>query len=107
MHLLMTGDELEGVKGGLASFASCEGFRLKTIYVEQLVTMPAAFEALVEAVHRDQVAAVVLPSMLHLAVLGAPLEIKDIFERATGARVLVADSPQAHPATGHSARRTQ
>lgn len=54
---------------------------------------PAAFEALFESVRRYELTAVVLPSLLHFAVLGASHDIRDSFERATGARVLLLDSP--------------
>jgi hypothetical protein len=70
-HLLMTDGEVEQEKRRLADFAELEGFTLGTIYLEQLETSPAAFEAWVEADDRYEVAAVVLPSMLHFAVLGA------------------------------------
>jgi hypothetical protein len=91
-HLLMTETELTDAKERLARFAELEGFALGTVYVELLETVPAAFDALVEAVSRYEVAAVVIPSMLHFAVLSAPATIKDHFEYITGARVLVANS---------------
>ncbi len=50
---------------------------------------PAAFEALIEAVNRQKVTAVALPSLFHFAAFGVPTDIRDSFERATGARVLV------------------
>jgi hypothetical protein len=92
-HLLMTDGELDNIRERLEHFARVEGFAMGTIYVEEVATSPAAFEALVEAVNRYEVTAVVLPSMLHFAVLSAPAAIKDYFERATGARVMVANSP--------------
>lgn len=62
------------------------------MYVEQIESAPAAFEALIESVNRYEVTAVVIPSMLHFAVLSGPAAIKDQFEKATGARVLVASA---------------
>lgn len=91
-HLLRTADELVDIKERLAFFAAAEGFAMGTVFVEQRESSPAAFEALVQAIEHDQAAAVVLPSMLHFAVLGAPLAVKLTFERATGAQVFVADS---------------
>jgi hypothetical protein len=91
-HLLMTDDGLAGTKERLEKFAAVEGFAMGTIYVEDTATTPAAFEALVEAVNRYEVTAVVVPSLLHLAALSAVHNIKDTFERATGARVMVANS---------------
>jgi hypothetical protein len=94
-HLLMTDTELDDARERLGFFAEIEGFTLGTVYVEHLETSPAAFEALVEAVNRYEVAAVVAPSMLHFALLSAPAAIKDRFEHMTGARILVATaSPQ-------------
>ena len=61
-----------------------------SVYVEQSGMWPAAFEALIEAVNRYEVRAVVLPSLLHFAVLDPPRDIKGMFERATSARVMVA-----------------
>jgi hypothetical protein len=93
MHLLMTEGELAEAKERLERFADLEGFTLGTVYVELVETIPAAFEALVEAIKRLEATAVVIPSMLHFAVLSAPAAIKDHFEHVTGARVLVASSP--------------
>jgi hypothetical protein len=93
MHLLMSDDELADAKDRLERFADLEGFTLGTVYVEHLETSPAAFEALVEAVNRYEATAVVVPSMLHFALLSAPAAIKDRFEHMTGARVLVAATP--------------
>lgn len=66
---------------------------MATIFTEEVETSPSAFEALIDAVIRDEVTAVVIPSMLHLAILSAPAAIKAHFEHATGARVMVASSP--------------
>jgi hypothetical protein len=92
-HLLMTDDEVEETKERLEHFAAVEGFAMGTIYLEGTATSPAAFEALVEAVNRYEVTAVVIPSLLHFAVLDAAINFKDTFERATGARVMVATAP--------------
>jgi hypothetical protein len=92
-HLLMTNDELAETKERLEQFASVEGFAMGTIYVEGSATTPAAFEALIEAVNRYQVTAVVVPSLLHLVALASTHNVKDTFERATGARVMVATAP--------------
>jgi hypothetical protein len=96
-HLLMTEDELVGVKERLAYYATAEGFTMGTVFVEQRESTPAAFEALVQAIGHHQATAVVLPSMLHFAVLGAPLAVKLTFERATGAQVFVATPLDATP----------
>jgi hypothetical protein len=91
--LLVTDGQVSQLEREMAKFAMTEGFSMGFTYIEKPGTWPAAFEALVESVDRYEVTAVVLPSMLHFAVLGASHDIKDMFERATGARVLVLDSP--------------
>lgn len=92
-HLLMSEAELADTKERLAYFAAVEGFSLGTVYIEQVETTPAAFQALIEAANRYEVTAVVVPSLRHFAVLGAAASAKDHLEHATGARVLVASSP--------------
>lgn len=92
MHLLMTDNELADTKERLAYFAAVEGFTLGTVYVEQVDTAPAAFEALIESVNRYEVTAVVIPSMLHFAMLSSPAATKDHFDKTTGARVLIASA---------------
>jgi hypothetical protein len=91
-HLLMTDDELTETKERLEQFAAVEGFAMGTIYVEDTATTPAAFEALIEAVNRYEVTAAVVPSLLHFAALAVAHDVKDSFERATGARVMIASS---------------
>ncbi|WP_329481528.1 hypothetical protein OG558_03415 [Kribbella sp. NBC_01510] len=87
--LMVTEDQVEAGKQELAMFARAEGFTMGVIFVEHAGTWPAAFEALIEAVNRQKVTAVALPSLFHFAAFGVPTDIRDSFERATGARVLV------------------
>ena len=87
--LMVTDGQANELVRQMAMFAKAEGFSMGFTYIEKPGTWPAAFEAMIESVNRDEVTAVVLPSLLHFAVLGAPLNITDMFERATGARVLV------------------
>ncbi|HET6298198.1 MAG TPA: hypothetical protein VFG33_32780 [Kribbella sp.] len=91
-NLLMTDDELDDATERLASFAEQEGFMLRTIYLEECASSPTAFEALVANINADAITAVVIPSLLHLAALSAGTDMKNTFERATGARVLVASA---------------
>jgi len=91
-HLLMSDGELADIKVQLEQFAADEGFAMGTTYVEETDTAPAAFEALIEAVNRYEVTTVVNPSRLHFAALAVRHDVKDTFERATGARVVVASS---------------
>jgi hypothetical protein len=90
-HLLMTDGELADTKDQLEQFAAVEGFAMGTIYVEETETTPAAFEALIAAVNRYEVTTVVIPSRLHFAALAVIHDVKDTFERATGARVVIAN----------------
>jgi hypothetical protein len=91
--LLVTDGQVRQLEREMARFAMTEGFSMGFTYVEKPGTWPAAFEALVESVNRYEVTAVGLPSLLHFAVLGATHDIRDLFERATGARVLVLAPP--------------
>lgn len=87
-HLLMTQTEARDAKERLAYFARMEGFTLQAVYVEHLETWPTAFEALVADAMQDSVSRVLLPSMLHFAVLGPPAMIRQHFERITRTQVL-------------------
>jgi hypothetical protein len=87
-HLLMTETDVRYAKERLAYFAPIAGLHLERVYVEELETWPTAFEALVEAAVSDELTAVLLPSMLHFAVLGPPASIKQYFEHLTHTRVL-------------------
>ena len=89
-HLLMTWDELADAKADLAHFAAAEGYTFGTVYTERIDRAPAAFHALMDAVKREEASAVVVPSLHHLAVLGAPLAMKEHLEHYTGARVITA-----------------
>lgn len=89
-HVLMSAREVAQAKAAIVAFASAEGFTLQGIYVERLETAPAAFEALIEAANRFEAKAVLVPSLRHFAVPGAPSSMKDRVERSTGAQVLVA-----------------
>jgi hypothetical protein len=95
-HLLMTETEVRYAKERLIYFAQVAGFQLDTVYVEDVETWPAAFEALVEAATSDELSAVLLPSMLHFAVLGPPANIKKHFEHITRTRVLTVPELVSH-----------
>lgn len=87
--LLIVDSQATQLERQMADFAQAEGFAMGHTYVEKPDSWPAAFEALIESVNRYEVTAVVLPSLLHFVMRGSPLHIKDAFERATDARVLV------------------
>lgn len=90
VHLLMTPCELDGVCTRLAWFAEQEGYMLSRIYAEQVHTVPAAFEALIDEVVGEDIRTVVVPGMQHLKVL--PASMKRQFEQSTSARIVAAVS---------------
>lgn len=90
--LLVTDSQVEELKWDMAAHAEAENFTMGHIYVEQPDSWLAAFEALAESINRYEVTAVVLPSLLHLTGIGMPTDIRDSFERSTGARLLVLTS---------------
>jgi hypothetical protein len=84
----MTEVEVCDAKERLAYFAERNGLQLDHVFVEELETWPTAFEALVEAALSDDLSVVLVPSMLHFAVLGPPPNIKQHFEHITRTRVI-------------------
>ncbi len=86
--LLVVDCQVTELEQQMAKFAQVEGFAMGHTYVEKPESWLAAFEALIESVNRHEVTAVLLPSLLHFTGLGMPTDIRDSFERATGARVL-------------------
>lgn len=93
VHLLMTPLELDAVCTRLAQFAEREGYTLNRIYAEQVHTVPAAFQALIDEVTRADIKTVVVPGMQHLHVL--PAAMKRRFEQATSACIIAAVSQTA------------
>jgi hypothetical protein len=92
-QLLVTDEQVEGVKRLFATFARVEGYSMGLTYVEHPGGWPEGFEGLIDVILRYQVTAVVLPSLLHFAVLDASVDFRRHFESATGARVLVPPLP--------------
>jgi hypothetical protein len=89
-HLLMYESVFALEKLRIASFANLAGYDLAAVFVEESNGSPVAFGRLLEAVIRDRVEYVILPSMLHFMTLGTPNSIKRNFEAATGAQVITA-----------------
>jgi hypothetical protein len=87
--LLVVDSQVVGLEREMAAFAAAEGFAMGQIYVENRDNWLEAFGALAESISRNDVTAVVLPSLLHFAGIGMPDDRRNWFERATGARVLV------------------
>lgn len=87
-ELLVCRSEVNRTKERLAQFAASSNVELAAVFVGQDIRSSAAFGRLFEAVVRDQVRVVLVPSTLHLMVLGSPRHIKEYFEAATGAKVI-------------------
>ncbi|WP_329484158.1 hypothetical protein OG555_18560 [Kribbella sp. NBC_01484] len=87
--LLVVDSQVAELERQMAHFAQAEGFAMGYTYVEKFDGWPAAFEALIDSVNRCEVTAVVLPSLLHFAMRDSPFQIRDAFQHATGARVMV------------------
>jgi hypothetical protein len=92
-HLLMTKTELADIKDELGRFAENLGYSLGRVFVERIDQVPAAFAALLEVIEQDRPEAVVVPSALHLAVLGLPPKIMYYLHAVTGTRVLLVNAP--------------
>ena len=96
-HLTMTADEIDAARPSLARFALAEGFALGTVYLEHPRTAPAAFEAMVDAVRRDNdVWAVAVPNEHHLTDGGLRAMRRDLEHH--GAVHLMIAAPPPSPA---------
>ncbi|HEY3514516.1 MAG TPA: hypothetical protein VGL36_35380 [Kribbella sp.] len=84
---LMTPGERERTRQQLLDFADSQGYRMTAIFTEGLDTQPAALKALLEAAHRDAVAAVAFSGPEALA----QLHRRDLED--AGIRVLIAGGP--------------
>jgi hypothetical protein len=98
--LLVCRSEVNRTKERLARFAAGSNLELAAVFVGQDTRSTAAFGRLVEAVVRDQVKVVLVPSVLHLMVLGSPRRIKKYFEAATEAKVITMSQGLAVPEAG-------
>ena len=87
-ELLVCRSEVNRTKERLAQFAASSNPELAAVFVGEDIRSSTAFGRLFEAVIRDKVRVVLVPSVLHLMALGSPRRIKEYFEQATGARVI-------------------
>ena len=87
-ELLVCRSEVNRTKERLARLAASSNLELAAVFVGEDIRSSAAFGRLFEAVVRDHVRVVLVPSALHLMVLGSPRRIKEYFEAATGASVI-------------------
>ncbi|WP_134001610.1 hypothetical protein [Kribbella sp. VKM Ac-2566] len=86
--LLVCRSEVNRAKERLARFAASSNLELAAVFIGRDTRSTAGFGRLFEAVIRDEVKVVLVPSVLHLMVLGSPRRIKEYFEAATDARVI-------------------
>jgi len=87
-HVLTADSELPALKTAIVEFAVARGFILFMTYVEDSHTVLAAFGEMVSDVWRDNVRTVIMPSVVHLAALGNPVEMKAHLEHHIGGKVL-------------------
>jgi len=99
---LAAGTTPGAISAQLAEYAHSEGYSLAGVFLDQAHTSPAAFDALIEAVKRYDARAIAIPTLEHLAVLGAPPPLREFLQRRTGAQVLVMDP---EPVAGSSMSR--
>ncbi|HEY3482484.1 MAG TPA: hypothetical protein VGL02_26635 [Streptomyces sp.] len=93
-RVVTTAEELAAEKVGLAAFALAEGFTLGTVYLEHPATAPAAFEALLEEVRRDNdVWAVVVPTVQHVTDGGLRAMRREVEHHGTVHLVVAAPAP--------------
>ncbi|MFF1822513.1 hypothetical protein ACFVWG_34745 [Kribbella sp. NPDC058245] len=84
----MTRVELDQAAVQLAVFARRRGFVLRKVFVEQLATDPAAFDALVHMVKQREIPVIVVPTDAHLSAVGGGETKARRLERETGAYAL-------------------
>lgn len=100
-HLLMTEDEIAQTTAALQRCAEKHGYALSQVFVEELGELSAAFTAVMQVMNDERPAALVVPSVLHLAPLGLPPQLVHHLEVVTGVRMLIANAPEpAEPVSG-------
>ncbi|TCC36493.1 recombinase family protein [Kribbella speibonae] len=93
--LLPVESEVNRTKERIDRFAKTSGYEIAAVFVEECGKWPhpVAFERLVQAIFRDRVEVVIVPSLVHFAGLGSFNSFKEHFEAATQARVVCALEP--------------
>jgi hypothetical protein len=87
----MTCYQLAQAEDELAAFAEQEGALLGKVFVENLRTDPAAFDALIRSVKRRGISVVLVPTETHLSAVGGDQTKLERLHRETSARALAAD----------------
>ena len=86
----MTSHQLLQAEEQLKALAGRRGFFLCKVFVEQLHTDPAAFDALIRLVKRRRVPAVIVPNQAHLSAVGSGETKSHRLHRETRAHALTA-----------------
>ncbi len=97
VHRLAPEVTREAIAARFDEFASIEGYSLAGVFVDQARTAPAALGALIDAVKQYDARAVAVPTLDHLAVLGADPPLVAFVQNATGAQVMAMDSQPNEP----------
>jgi hypothetical protein len=87
----MTCYQLAQAEEQLAAFAGQHGFVLRKVFVEQLHTDPAAFNALVKMVQRRKIPTVIVPTQAHLSAVGSYQTKAQRLHRETSSYALAAN----------------
>ncbi len=85
----MTQGELARAKAQIAAAATQRGFVLRQVFVEEMATDPAAFDALIKVARRRKAAAVIVLAQVHLSAVGGGETKLQRLHRETGAHALV------------------
>lgn len=85
-----SGEEAGRIRRELSEYASREGFLLGQVFTESAVRCEPAFDAMLNALRRDGVRDVIVPSLWHFARLpGLQEAMKQYIEMETGATLWV------------------
>lgn len=88
--LRMSDKDIECRRRELVAYAGAEGFAPERVFVDQGRMSTAEFAALINALRRGVAGYVLVPTLHHLVPFpGLHAAMKDLVERATGARVVV------------------
>ena len=92
----MPSAEVAELRRMILNCAQSEGMAVEAIHEEELDRISDQLEECINALIKAGDATIVVPSLMHLAALGNPLEVRRDFE-TQGIRVLVANTSPKHP----------
>jgi hypothetical protein len=83
-------DEVARIQTELAAYARREGFTLDEVFAEKVSRSEPAFDCLIDALKRNDVRDIIVPSLWHFARLpGLQDAMRQHIEQETGARIWV------------------